>query len=100
MENLIKIFLSILLFGCLAEMPFGYYQFVRFSGMLGFILLAYKAYEQGKLTKMIILFCLALLFQPIVKISFGRQIWNIVDVVVGSSLIISIFIKGKSDLKN
>jgi len=33
---------------------------------------------------------LAILFQPISKIALGREVWNIVDVVVGSLLIISV----------
>jgi len=32
---------------------------------------------------------LVLLFQPFFKIALGRQIWNILDVVVGIGLIIS-----------
>ncbi len=34
---------------------------------------------------------LAILFQPIFKISLGRDIWNIIDVIVGVGLIITIF---------
>ncbi|WP_335339821.1 DUF6804 family protein [Algoriphagus sanaruensis] len=36
---------------------------------------------------------LAILFQPLLKISLGRDIWNIVDVVVGIGLLISIWAK-------
>ncbi len=43
MERIIKIFLSLLLFLCLADMPYGYYQFVRFAGLVGFAILAYQA---------------------------------------------------------
>jgi len=92
----IKVILSILFFLCLADMPYGYYQFVRFAGLLGFVLLAYKAHEQGSKTEMIIYGGLALLFQPFFKIALGRQIWNIVDVIVGLGLILSIWIKPKS----
>ena len=74
-------------------MPYGFYQFVRLAGLFGFAILAYQAYEQGRQTEMIIYGGLALLFQPFFKIALGRQIWNIVDVVVGIGLIISIFIK-------
>jgi hypothetical protein len=95
MERIIKIFLSLLLFLCLADMPYGYYQFVRFAGLVGFAILAYQAYEQGRQTEMIIYAGLALLFQPFFKIALGRQIWNIVDIVVGIALMISIFIKPK-----
>ena len=95
LTNTIKVILSILFFLCLADMPYGYYQFVRFAGLLGFVLLAYKAHEQGRQTEMIIYGGLALLFQPFFKIALGREIWNIVDVVVGIGLLISIFMKPK-----
>jgi len=95
MNNAIKIVLAILFFLCLADMPYGFYQFVRFAGLIGFAILAYQANQQGRQTEMIIYGGLALLFQPFFKIALGRQIWNIVDVVVGIGLLISIFMKPK-----
>lgn len=93
--NIIKLTIALLLFGCLANMPYSYYQLVRFAGLIGFAILAYQAHEQGRQTEMIIYGGLALLFQPFFKIALGRQMWNIVDVVVGIGLIISIFMKPK-----
>jgi hypothetical protein len=93
MKQAISITLSILLFLCLLDMPYGYYQFVRIAGLIGFILLAYNANQEGKESEMIIYGGLALLFQPFLKISLGREIWNIVDFIVGVGLIISIVIK-------
>ena len=95
LSNLIKIVLALLFFLCLADMPYGFYQFVRFAGLIGFAILAYQAHEQGRQTEMIIYSGLALLFQPFFKIALGRQMWNIVDVVVGVGLLISIFMKPK-----
>ena len=93
MNNAIKIVLAILLFLCLADMPYGYYQLVRFVALVGFAILAYKANEQGQKTEAIIYVCLAILFQPLIKIALGREIWNVADVIVGVGLIISIFIR-------
>jgi len=95
LNNVIKIVLAILFFLCLVDMPYGFYQFVRFAGLIGFAILAYQAHEQGRQTEMIIYGGLALLFQPFFKIALGRQMWNIVDIVVGIGLIISIFMKPK-----
>ncbi len=95
MERTIKILLAILFFLCLADMPYGYYQFVRFVGLIGFVILAYQAYEQGRQTEMIIYGGLAVLFQPFLKIALGREIWNIVDVIVGIGLLVSVLIKNK-----
>ena len=97
MNNAIKIVLSIMLFVCLADMPYGFYELVRFSALVGFVILAYKAHQEGKQTETFIYGALALLFQPIFKIALGRDIWNMVDVIVGIGLIVSIFKKPKED---
>lgn len=95
MEKTIKIILAIFLFVCLADMPYGYYQFVRFIALIGFAILAYQANEQDKQTEMIIYGSLALLFQPFIKVSLGRELWNVVDVIVAIGLLASIFYTNK-----
>ena len=99
MDKVIKIILAILFFFCLLDMPYGFYQIVRFAGMLGFVLLAHQSYTEGRKSETIIYGCLALLFQPFFKIILGRQIWNMMDVIVGTGLILSIFIKRKAHSK-
>ena len=91
MDKLIKIGLSVLLLLCLTDMPYGYFQFVRFVSFIGFAILAYQANQQDKQTEVIMYVVLALLFQPFLKISLGRTLWNIVDVVVAIGLIMTIF---------
>ena len=93
LQNLIKIILSLLFLICLFNMPYGYYQIVRFVGFLGFILLAYKSYTDKAINMAIIYYGLAILFQPIFKLALGRTIWNIVDVLVSIFLITTIFYK-------
>lgn len=95
MNNIIKVALAVLFFVCLLDMPYGFYQFIRFAGLIGFSVLAYQAHEKDRQSEMIIYSGLALLFQPFFKIALGREIWNIVDVIVGVGLLISIFIKPK-----
>ncbi|QXP71262.1 hypothetical protein H0I29_04020 [Polaribacter sp. R2A056_3_33] len=87
--TIIKITLAVFLFLCLLKMPYGFYEFVRFLSLIGFGLLAYKAKEENKNSEMIIFTSLALLFQPFFKIALGRELWNIVDVIVGIGLILS-----------
>lgn len=91
MITTIKLILIFLLLGCLLDFPYGYYQFVRFVALFGFAYLAYRANQEGYTNEVFIYFALAVLFQPLIKIALGRTIWNIVDVVVGIGLIISIF---------
>ena len=92
MKNTIKIVLAILLFLCLADMPYGFYQFVRFAAMIGFGILAFQSAESENKSFLIIYGALAILFQPFFKIALGRELWNIVDVIVGVGLIISLFV--------
>ena len=95
MTIIIKLILAVLLLLCLLDMPYGYYQLVRFVALIGFGILAFKANEQDKKTEMLIYGGLALLFQPFFKIALGREIWNIVDVIIGIGLIASLFLNRK-----
>jgi hypothetical protein len=93
MNKFIKFTIAILLFLCLADMPYGYYQFVRFIAMLAFAYLAFLSSQEQKHNEMFIFIGLAILFQPLIKISLGRTMWNVVDVIVGIGLVISIITK-------
>ncbi len=99
MEKLIKLGLAVILLTCLFDMPYGYFQFVRFISLVGFGILAFNANQKGEQIEQIIFIVLAILFQPLIKISLGRTIWNVVDVVVAIGLIISIFSKPNNKQK-
>lgn len=90
MNSLIKIILIILLFACLLNFPYGYYQFVRFIALIGFVYLAYNVNEKGYKNEAFVYLTLAILFQPFYKIALGRTLWNIVDVLVGLGLLVSL----------
>lgn len=96
-ENIIKIVLAILLLICLFDLPYGYYQLIRYIAMVGFALLAYYEYERKNIPMVIVFVGLAILFQPLLKITLGRQVWNIMDVIIAIGLIGSIFVRKKMD---
>ena len=96
MTILVKVSLALLFFLCLLDMPYGYFQLVRFLALAGFGFLAYKANQEDNSEQVFIYIALAILFQPFYKIALGREIWNMVDVLVGVALLISIFIPKKS----
>ena len=78
-------------------MPYGFYQLVRFVTLIGFVVLAYQAKkEDGIREEVIVYIALALLFQPFIKISLGRELWNVVDAIAGLGLIISLFMSKSS----
>ncbi|RKS14318.1 DUF6804 family protein [Flavobacterium sp. 120] len=91
MEKSLKIILATLLLLCLLDMPYGFYQFVRFAATVGFAYLAYSANEKNRKNEVFVYIVLAILFQPFIKIALGRTIWNIVDLIVGIGLMISVF---------
>ena len=84
----ISIVLAALLLLCLAPMPYGYYQFVRFVAMVVFAVMAYRYYEEKKNQWAIVFGALALLFQPFIKVALGKAMWNVVDVVVAIALVV------------
>lgn len=87
----IKIILSILFLVCLLDMPYGYYQFVRFIGMIGFGLLAFENYQKNQ-TWFVIWISSALLINPFIKIALGRDMWNTIDVIWAVLLVVNIFL--------
>ena len=98
MERLTKIILAILLFICLFDMPYGYYQLIRFISFGVFAYLGFKEFENSNQTMGLVCFGLALLFQPFMKVALGRELWNIVDVIVGTGLLVSLSLKQKTPL--
>ncbi|MBX2959773.1 MAG: hypothetical protein KF732_07415, partial [Flavobacteriales bacterium] len=98
-KPIVKILLTVLFLCCLLDMPYGYFQLVRFVGMTGFIVLAYLDKEKEDKTIMIIWICSALLINPIFKIALGRSIWNIVDVIWSIILLTTLIIDYNADRK-
>ncbi len=94
-EKTLKIILSILLLLCLFQMPYGYYQLVRFFATFVFLLLAYYAKVKKRQEEVIIYIVLAILFQPLWKIALGRMLWNVIDVIVALGLMGSCIVKKK-----
>ncbi len=75
------------LFMCLAHMPYGYYNFVRFLCMTFFSVLFYRFIQEKQVLLSFVSFSIVLLFQPFIKFHLGRTIWNVVDVIIGLLLI-------------
>lgn len=76
---------------CLAPMPYGYYIFVRYFAAIIFGVMSYQCYLEKKNSWTIVFGALALLFQPFVKIPLGREIWNVVDVLVAVGLFVPVW---------
>ena len=88
MNPLLKLILAILLLLCLADMPYGFYQLVRFVAAGAFAYLSYNYFKLKNEGLGFVFAALALLFQPFFKIALGRLVWNTVDVIVAVGLFI------------
>lgn len=97
--KILKIVLAVLLLLCLAHMPYGYYQLVRWAALVCFAFMGYDYCQRKNVPLAFVFFGLAVLFQPIVKIALGRTPWNIVDVVVAIFLVVLAFIDRPKELK-
>lgn len=86
MKPIIKLIMAVLLLLCLADMPYGFYQLVRFAATAAFAYLSYDYFKSKEEIKGIAFAALAVLFQPFIKIALGRTIWNVVDVIVAAAL--------------
>ena len=104
MKILIKITLLLLLLNCLAKMPYGYYQFMRIAGCIGFAYLAYVEFESKRTVIALLNIICAILLNPIIKIHFDRHTWNTIDIIIAIYLLICLIIDlylqyGKSNKK-
>lgn len=87
MKVIVKLVVAVLLLLCLADMPYGFYQLVRFVATAAFGFLAYDNLRAEQNVKGGIFAALALLFQPFFKVALGRTLWNAVDVIVALGLL-------------
>ena len=98
MKHIVKIILAVLLLLCLADMPYGYYNLIRFISTFVFAYYACEYYKANKNVHGIVFLALAILFQPFMKFTLGREMWNMVDVVVAIGLIYLAFHERKNKL--
>lgn len=90
--------LAIALLICLAPMAYGYYMLIRYAATILFGVIAYDYFLNRKKGLYVTCLALALLFQPILKIPFGREVWNLIDVVVAIFLLWLFFRKKETNI--
>lgn len=93
----IYIGLVVLLLLCLLPMPYGFYILVRFVAMCAFVVLAYIKFRDKAEKYALIYAALALLFQPFLKITLGKDVWQVVDVVVAIFLLWQLYTSRKAN---
>lgn len=94
----IGLYLAVALLLCLFPMPYDYFTLVRFASMIIFACFAFSFYKEKNTLFMVIAISLAILFQPLAKITLSRVMWNIIDVIVAVALI-ALWWKGRKATK-
>lgn len=90
-KPLIYIAAGFLLIGVL-PLPYGYYMLLRFIACGVFAWAAYIAFERNENILPWVFIVLAIVFNPILKIHFPKEMWAVIDFCSGIFLI---FIRGK-----
>lgn len=77
-------------------LPYGYFTLLRFVVCAVGAYVAYKIYESDNDSLWVWLFGgIAILFNPIIPIHLTREVWWIIDLIVGGVFLLSIFNKLK-----
>ena len=92
-KNIIAIVAATFLFLALFDgWPYGFFTLLRFVVFASTAYIAWIAYEQKKEKWVWIFGFLAVLFNPFIAIYLNRELWSIIDLIVGVFMIVSIFI--------
>ena len=81
-KEIVSIVLAFILLICLFPLPYGFFVFIRLITTIVFGYFAYDFYQRGETAKCIVAALIMLLFQPFAKITFEREIWNVIDIIV------------------
>lgn len=90
MNQLIKLFLIIILLLCFFKMPYTFYKFAEFGLFAGFIWLGYESYQRNDRFDVTVFFLLAILYNPFIDIPFPNIVWTIFNAFVIIGIILNI----------
>ena len=74
---------SIMLFLALFDMPYDYYTILKIVVFVASLIIIYITLPLEKHWLMIIFSMVTIIFNPFIKISFHREVWPLINVVVG-----------------
>ena len=88
--KIIRIIAAVLLLFALAALPYGFYMLLRFivCGIAAYS--AYISYQRREIGWTWTFGVIALLFNPLMPVYLGREIWALVDVAVAVILVVSV----------
>lgn len=91
-KNVIFGIAALFLFAALLDIwPYGFFTILRFVVFMTSAYVAWMAYEARKEKWVWVFGFLAVLFNPFIVIHLNREIWNVIDFIVGVFMIVSVF---------
>lgn len=72
-----------------APLPYGYYTLLRLVACGVFVFAAFLAYDRKNKALPWVYGFMALVFNPIIKIHFPKEMWVVVDIVAGILLLVT-----------
>ncbi len=79
-----------MLFGAIAEWPYGYYTLLRWITCIASILIAFQAFEKNINWAKVVFIVIAILFNPLAPIYLSRSTWIPLDIITAILFIFSI----------
>ena len=79
-----------MLFGAIAELPYGYYILLRWITCITSILVTFQAFEKNIDWAKVIFIIIAILFNPLAPIYLSRSIWVPLDIMTAILFIFAI----------
>jgi len=92
-ENFTKYFIILsifMLFGAIAEWPYGYYTLLKWITCIASILVAFQAFEKNIDWAKVVFIVIAILFNPFVPIYLSRSTWIPLDIITSIVFIFAI----------
>lgn len=84
----VAILVALLCFAAVANLPYGFYKLLRWVVCGVSIALACQSHERGRLNWVWIFSLLALIFNPLFRMPFEKEVWRVFNVLAGVVLIV------------
>lgn len=95
--NVVKRIVAGLLLIAIAELPYGYYTFLRLIVFIVSIICVFEYFEKRNIF-VIIFSIVAILFNPLIPVHLDKETWMPIDIITSVIFVISIFSKTKEEI--
>jgi hypothetical protein len=86
---------AILIVAAATKQQYSYYSFVRWTVLTASIYFAYKTFSQKQIGLTIFFAILTILFNPFKQFSFQKETWHLIDYLVSTIIIVTIYFDWK-----